>query len=211
MKRLIFPALQPGSELWWGGLAGPQAVGEAVEFFRFVVYNDPAWDFRTLRFDTAAAHADAAARNLLNVIDPNLKAFFSRGGKLLLYHGWNDQLVAPVNSIIYYTSIVREMGGERATTNSVRLFMMPGTNHCAGGEGPQHVRSHARHRTEGGTRADSRTHSRDPQHQRCGGSHQAAVPISRGGKVQGERQHRRRGELLLRGTLTHDSPLTTHY
>ena len=36
-----FPALQPGSELGWGGLAGPQAVGEAVEFFQYVVYNDP--------------------------------------------------------------------------------------------------------------------------------------------------------------------------
>lgn len=42
----------------------------------------------------------------------------------------------PVNSINYYTSIVGEMGGERAAANAVRLFMMPGTNHCAGGEGP---------------------------------------------------------------------------
>ena len=135
-RQEIFPALQPGSELGWGGLAGPQAVGEAVEFFRYVVYNDPAWDFRTLRFDTAAAQADAAAGDVLNVIDPNLKPFFSRGGKLLMYHGWNDQLVAPVNSINYYSAIVGGMGGARAAASSVRLFMMPGTNHCAGGEGP---------------------------------------------------------------------------
>ena len=41
-----------------------------------------------------------------------------------------------MNSINYYSSIAREMGGERAAASSVRLFMMPGTNHCAGGEGP---------------------------------------------------------------------------
>ena len=48
-KQEIFPALQPGSELGWGGLAGPRAVAEAVEFFQYVVFNDPTWDFRTLR------------------------------------------------------------------------------------------------------------------------------------------------------------------
>lgn len=68
-KQEIFPALQPGSELGWGGLAGPRAVAEAVEFFQYVVFNDPAWDFRTLRFDTAADQADAAAGDLLNVIE----------------------------------------------------------------------------------------------------------------------------------------------
>jgi len=131
----IFPALQPGSELGWGALAGPQAVGEAVEFFRHVVFNDPAWDFRSLRFDRVAEQIAPAAR-LLDVVDPNLKPFFDRGGKLLLYHGWNDQLVAPLNSVNYYNRIVAATGGDAPASSSVRLFMMPGTNHCAGGAGP---------------------------------------------------------------------------
>jgi feruloyl esterase len=134
-KEEVFPALQPGSELGWGGLAGPQAVAEAVEFFQHVVFHDPAWDFTTLSFDTGTAAADKAAADILNVTDPDLRKFFSRGGKLLLYHGWNDQLVAPLNSVNYYNRMVSAVGAQTASS-SVRLFMMPGMNHCAGGEGP---------------------------------------------------------------------------
>ena len=67
--------------------------------------------------------------------DPHLKPFLSRGGTLLLYHGWNDQLVAPLNSVNYYNRIVSTVGAQTASA-SVRLFMMPGMDHCAGGEGP---------------------------------------------------------------------------
>jgi feruloyl esterase len=88
-----------------------------------------------LRFDRAAEQAAPAAR-VLDVVDPNLEPFFDRGGKLLLYHGWNDQLVAPLNSVNYYNRVVDAAGGPAAAARSVRLFMMPGTNHCAGGVGP---------------------------------------------------------------------------
>ena len=134
-RQEIYPALQPGSELAWGGLAGPQPPGEAVDLFKYLVFNNEQWDFRTLAFDTAVALTDKAERGVLNATDANLKPFIDRGGKLLLYHGWNDQLVSPVSTINYYNRVLETTGRAR-TADSVRLFMMPGMTHCAGGEGP---------------------------------------------------------------------------
>jgi feruloyl esterase len=53
-----------------------------------------------------------------------------------MYHGWNDQLIAPKNSINYYESVVKVMGGLDKVNDSMRLFMEPGMTHCAGGDGP---------------------------------------------------------------------------
>ncbi len=69
----------------------------------------------------------------MNAIDPNLQAFKARRGKLLMYHGWNDQLVPPENSINYYSSVLAEMGSKQG--DWLRLFMAPGMQHCNGGPG----------------------------------------------------------------------------
>jgi feruloyl esterase len=53
-----------------------------------------------------------------------------------MYHGWNDPLVAPRNSINYYTSVANALGGAANVNDSMRLFMVPGMGHCVGGDGP---------------------------------------------------------------------------
>ena len=133
----IFPGLEPGSELGWGAMAGgPDPFPIVADHFRYVVFKDPNWDFRKLNFDRDVELADTLDNGLLNAIDPNLTAFVGRRGKLLLYHGWNDPLIAPRNTINYYKSVLAAMGGAAKTIESIRLFMAPGMSHCAGGEGP---------------------------------------------------------------------------
>ena len=82
------------------------------------------------------------ARNAAaNAVDPDLRAFKARGGKLLMYHGWSDQLIPPENSINYYSSVLAKLGPNQ--DNFIRLFMVPGMQHCGGGPGPNQINSMA--------------------------------------------------------------------
>jgi len=83
--------------------------------------------------------ADKLDKDLIGATDPNLKEFFSHGGKLIIYHGWNDQLITAHNSIDYYNSVAAKMGGPNKIDASFRLFMAPGMNHCSGGDGPSRI------------------------------------------------------------------------
>jgi feruloyl esterase len=132
----IFPGLEPGSELAWGGPAGgPVPLAVAGDLFKYVVFKNPHWDFRT--FDLARDY-DAVHRvdSLdLSPTSPDLGPFAARGGKLLIYHGWADQNVAPRSSVNYYTRVVEKLG-QKTVDEAVRLFFAPGMAHCGGGEGP---------------------------------------------------------------------------
>jgi feruloyl esterase len=131
--QLIFPSMMPGSELGWTVLAGgPEPVAVATGTFKYVARQDANWDWHNFDADKDTALADAS--DIINATSPDLRAFESRGGKLLMYHGWNDQLIAPENSINYYSSVLEKMGPNQ--DNWYRLFMLPGMQHCRGGPGP---------------------------------------------------------------------------
>src|SRR5580765_8261617 len=124
--EVIFPSYQPGTELAWGLLiGGPDPYDTALDQFRYMVFDDPKWDWRTFDVDRDMAKADQKLKGLLTAIDPkSLGAFFGHGGKLLTYQGWSDQDISPLASINFYKSVGGELG-DSAVSKSMRLFMVP--------------------------------------------------------------------------------------
>ena len=135
--EVIFPSYQPGTELAWGLLiGGPDPYDTALDQFRYMVFDDPKWDWRTFDVDRDMAKADQVLHGLLTAIDPkSISPFFKRGGKLLTYQGWSDQDISPLASVNFYKSMPGAVG-DATVSSSMRLFMVPGMGHCGGGEGP---------------------------------------------------------------------------
>lgn len=134
--NVFFPRLEPGTELRWARLAGgPKPADLFLDQFRYIVYQNPDWDWRTFNLDRDAAEANAIDKDV-DDLNPDLSAFKKHSGKLLLYHGWADQQVAPGSTIEFYESALRTSGDSAHASEWIRLFMVPGMAHCSGGEGP---------------------------------------------------------------------------
>jgi hypothetical protein len=142
--KRIFPGYVPGAEdgpqgwaAWITGTAPGKASGPAYaeNYFRYIVFQDPAWNLLSANVDAAEAMADEKTASNLNSTDPDLGRFQSRGGKLILYHGWNDPAISPLNTINYYNSVIAKMGAKNVGS-FVRLYMVPGMQHCFPGPGP---------------------------------------------------------------------------
>ena len=142
-RALIFPGYLPGAEegeggwgLWITGRAPGQSLMFAfgTGYFSNMVYEKADWDYKNTKVDDGLNAAERKTAKILNATDPNLATFRAHGGKLILYHGWNDAAISALNTINYYNSVASKMGQAETDTFS-RLYMVPGLQHCGGGPG----------------------------------------------------------------------------
>jgi feruloyl esterase len=142
--RQIFPGYLPGAEEGEGGwvtwITGRQPKKSLMAlfglgYFSQMVYEKPEWQDGGFEVETDLRAAFERTAHALDATDPDLTAFHARGGKIILYHGWQDPAIPAVNTIDYYESVVSRLG-LRKTDDFVRLFMAPGVQHCSDGPGP---------------------------------------------------------------------------
>jgi feruloyl esterase len=132
--ELLYPGHAKGFELGWRiPEAGSEPTPLQTDATRYLVYENPDWDWREfdLERDLGAALDKAG---FIEALETNLSEFKARGGKILFYHGWNDPGPSPNNTIAYYNDVLAKMGPDQS--DWMRLFMVPGMGHCAGGIGP---------------------------------------------------------------------------
>ncbi len=150
--KQLFPGFMPGSEALvtgangaassWMGLIVPATPGaRAADFnladntMRYLAFQTPQpdWDYNSFDFDNDPALLDRWSR-LVDANDINLRKFRARGGKLLITYGWADQVLQPLMGVNYFEQAVTANGPDGE--DFMRLFMIPGMTHCAGGVGP---------------------------------------------------------------------------
>jgi Tannase and feruloyl esterase len=140
----IYPGYSPGGETGNGGWASWIALPAqgktmgftfATQFYSQMVFEKNDWDLHTFDITRDLKAAVDKVGSVLNATDADLKKFHDRGGKLLIYHGWSDAAIPPLNAVEYFESVEKKMGAKNAD-DVLRLFMVPGMQHCAGGPGP---------------------------------------------------------------------------
>jgi feruloyl esterase len=132
----VYPGLMRGGESEWDRLwSDPKKLGgSGLSFYHFVVSKSIEWKPSMLNFDRDPAAARRKLSDSLDADRPDLSRFAERGGKIIVYHGWADDMVPSQVSTDFYASVEKQIGNARRE-NFYRLFMVPGMGHCGGGPG----------------------------------------------------------------------------
>ncbi|SFV00516.1 tannase/feruloyl esterase family alpha/beta hydrolase [Pseudoduganella namucuonensis] len=139
----------PGWSNYWANHKKP---GEPLrlDFFRHWVYNDANWDWRAFNWGSDVDAVLARIGATFDANNPDLRRFRARKGKLLMFMGWQDPVGAAGEAINYYNAVeatspkTSEQARREDTQDFLRLYMVPGMAHCAGGPGATHFNSATR-------------------------------------------------------------------
>jgi len=136
---------QVGSELAWAGVFVPATradpIGSAMMAMGTVLHlafeqNPPAgFTIADFAFDQATFARLVPLHALNDATNPDIGPFAAHGGKIMLYHGWSDPHISPINTIAYYQAMRTTLGADRVD-GFAKLFLFPGMYHCGGGDGP---------------------------------------------------------------------------
>ncbi|MES2488249.1 MAG: tannase/feruloyl esterase family alpha/beta hydrolase [Pseudomonadota bacterium] len=140
-KHLGFvPGAELGGDMGWENWFTGDGPGKAKqidffeEYYRYLVSGDPSWSFKQFNLEVNREQLYKHLHEMLDADNPDLSRFAARGGKLLMYHGWNDPAL-PAGVTIDYFDKVRERMGKDEADKFVRLYMVPGLQHCFAGPG----------------------------------------------------------------------------
>jgi pimeloyl-ACP methyl ester carboxylesterase len=131
---LLWPGIERGSDI--GSFAGANPFPVPIEQARYWVYFDPTWDWNTLtvaNYEAFFKDNERVVGPLMGTDNPDISAFKKRGGKVIMYHGWADNLIMPQGTIRYYDRVKSTVA---SADEFARLYMVPGMGHCSGGSGP---------------------------------------------------------------------------
>jgi len=105
-----------------------------TEGAKYLIFGDSTWNYSSYRGSLFPESRHVAP--LGDATDTDLRPFSAHKGKLILYHGWADPALNPLATIDYYQNLLAR---DPAAREYVRLFLLPGVLHCAGGNGPSDV------------------------------------------------------------------------
>ncbi|KAH7389051.1 Tannase/feruloyl esterase [Cadophora sp. MPI-SDFR-AT-0126] len=114
-------------------IGNPLAV--ASQWVKYYLAKDETFDFSTVtrrQYDTLYRQSINQYSSIMGTSDPDLTEFKQSGGKLLTWHGLDDQLLSPNNTIEYWERVKKH---DPEIDDYYRLFEAPGTLHCTPGNG----------------------------------------------------------------------------
>lgn len=134
-NELIFPRMQPGSEIdaWKLGQLSGSVQAIVQDWFRYAVLNNDTWDPLDLTYDDLqTANSLDAANGYVSSFNTDLFDLQASGSKLLMYHGMADPSISGLLAQRYYISVANTMGlGYEELDDFFRFFRISGQAHCS--------------------------------------------------------------------------------